>query len=113
MLTGSGIYQTFIRDKMLCNDGFLIQVHCPNKCIFAENRDVIIFIYSLLEIVTCYGLGMRLIVDSHDLGLRTPNEAFFHQNPELLGLGRQIGQINSGAFGVFSAELSAPILVQL
>ncbi len=45
-------------------------------------------------------------------GLWTPNEAFFHWNPELLGLGRQIGQINSGAFGVFSAKLSAPILVQ-
>ena len=45
-------------------------------------------------------------------GLRTPNEAFFHWNPELLGLGRQIGQINSGAFGVISAKLSAPILVQ-
>ena len=41
-----------------------------------------------------------------------PNEAFFHWNPELLGLGRQIGQINSGAFGVFSVKLSAPILVQ-
>ena len=26
-------------------------------------------------------------------GLRTPNEAFFHQNPKLLGLGRQFGQI--------------------
>jgi hypothetical protein len=34
--------------------------------------------------------------------LRTPNEAFFH--PELLGLGRKIRQINSGAFGVFSAK---------
>ena len=44
-------------------------------------------------------------------GLRTPNEAFFHWNPDLLGLGRQIGQINSGAFGVLLAELSAPILV--
>ena len=44
-------------------------------------------------------------------GLRTPNEAFFHWNLELLGLGSQIGQINSWAFGVFSAELSAPILV--
>ena len=33
-------------------------------------------------------------------GLRTPNEAFFHCNPELLGLGRLIGQISSGAFGV-------------
>jgi hypothetical protein len=27
-------------------------------------------------------------------------------------LGRQIGQINSGEFGVFLAELSPPILVQ-
>ena len=26
--------------------------------------------------------------------------SLFHWNPELLGLGRQIGQINSGAFGV-------------
>ena len=43
-------------------------------------------------------------------GLRTLNEAFFHRNPKLLGLGRQIGQINFGAFGAFSAELSAPIL---
>ena len=28
-------------------------------------------------------------------GLRTPNEAFFHQNTKLLGLGRQFGQIDS------------------
>ena len=40
-----------------------------------------------------------------------PNEAFFNQNPKLLDLGRQIGQINFGAFGVFLANLSAPILV--
>ena len=44
-------------------------------------------------------------------GLRTPDEAFFHRNPKLLGLGRQIGQINFGAFGVFSSNLSAPILI--
>ena len=37
--------------------------------------------------------------------LRTPNEAFFHRNPKLLGLGRQIGQINCGAFGMFLADL--------
>ena len=43
--------------------------------------------------------------------LRTPNEAFFHRNTKLLGLGRQFGQINFGAFEVFSANLSAPILV--
>jgi hypothetical protein len=41
-------------------------------------------------------------------GLRMPNEAFFHQNPKLLSLGRQFGPIS---FGVFSADLSAPILV--
>ena len=45
-------------------------------------------------------------------GLQTPNEAFFYWNPELLSLGKQIGQIKSGAFGVLSAKLSAPILVQ-
>ena len=36
-------------------------------------------------------------------GLQTPNGAFFHRNPKLLGLGRQFGQINFEAFGVFSA----------
>ena len=46
------------------------------------------------------------------LGLQTPNEAFFHCNPEYFCLGRQFGQINFGAFGVFSAKLSEPILVQ-
>ena len=41
--------------------------------------------------------------------LRMSNEAFFHWNSELLGLGRQIGQTNSGAFGVFLAELQLNI----
>jgi hypothetical protein len=45
-------------------------------------------------------------------GLRKPNEAFFHQNLKLLDLGKQFGQINFGAFGVLSVDLSAPILVQ-
>jgi hypothetical protein len=40
-----------------------------------------------------------------------PNEAFFHRNTKLLGLGRQFGQINFGAFGVLLVDLSAPILV--
>ena len=44
-------------------------------------------------------------------GLRTPNEAFFHQNPKLFGFGRQFGQINFGAFLVFLTDLSASILV--
>ena len=43
-------------------------------------------------------------------GLRTPNEDFFHRYPKLLVLGRHIGQIYLGLFGVFLAELSAPIL---
>ena len=61
---------------------------------------------------TGYNLSEVLIPVSITHGLRTPNEAFFHRNPNLLGLGRQFGQINFGAFGVFSANLSAPILVQ-
>ena len=39
------------------------------------------------------------------------NKILFHWNPELLCLGRQIGLVNSGAFGVFWAELSAHTLV--
>ena len=42
------------------------------------------------------------IFSTHNHGLRTPNEAFFHWNSKLLGLGRQIGQI---IFGAFSAKL--------
>ena len=38
-------------------------------------------------------------------GLRSHNEAFFHRDPKLLGLGRQLGQINFGAFGIFLADL--------
>ena len=43
---------------------------------------------------------------------RRPMKPFFHRNPKLLCLGRQYGQIYFGAFGVFLAELSAPILIQ-
>ena len=44
-------------------------------------------------------------------GLRTPNEAFFHWNPELLGLGRQIGQTNWadkfwGIWGIFGRTIN-------
>ena len=42
-------------------------------------------------------------------GLWMPNEASFHRNPKLLGLGRQFGHINFGTFGLFSANLSATI----
>ena len=55
---------------------------------------------------TCY------TADTLVHGLRTLNEAFFHRNPNLLGLGRQFLQINFGKFGVYSADLSASILVQ-
>ena len=42
--------------------------------------------------------------------LRTPNEPFFIKKPKLSGLDRKFGQINFCAFGLFSANLSAPIL---
>ena len=35
----------------------------------------------------------QLTTDEMIHGLRTPNEAFFHQNPKLLGLARQIWQM--------------------
>ena len=46
-------------------------------------------------------------------GLQTPNKAFFHPNSKRFGFGGQIGQISLGAFGLFSAELSAQIFSTL
>ena len=43
-----------------------------------------------------------------DHGLLMPNKAFFHQYPKSLGLGRKFGQINLGAFGVFSIIYQHP-----
>ena len=62
--------------------------------------------------ISTYVLSTYLIIITYWHGLRTPNEAFFHQNPKVMGLGRQFVQINFPAFGAFSADLSAPILVQ-
>ena len=47
-----------------------------------------------------------------DYGRPNCNEAFSHRNPNILGLGRQFGQVHFTAFGVFSADLSAPILIE-
>ena len=44
-------------------------------------------------------------------GLWTPNEDFFLQNSNFVGLDRQFGQVNFGAFGVFLADLSTSILI--
>ena len=43
--------------------------------------------------------------------LRTPRESFFFKNLELMGLGKHFVLKCFEAFGVFSAGLSAPILV--
>ena len=53
------------------------------------------------------------MVHDTDYSLLTPNEAFFHRNPKLLGLGRQFGQINFRAYRVFSEDLSGLILVKV
>ena len=50
--------------------------------------------------------GRKLILIGTDYG---PLERAFLENPKILGLGRQIGPTNFGAFGVFSANLSVPI----
>jgi hypothetical protein len=44
-------------------------------------------------------------------GLRPPRKSFFLKHFELLGLGRHFGMKCFKEFGVFSAELSAHILV--
>ena len=50
-------------------------------------------------------VGKVIYFVTRDHRLWTPNEAFFHRNPKLLGLGRQIGQIGrtiSTHFGTVS-----------
>ena len=49
---------------------------------------------------------VNYFIPRHRLG--TPNEAFFHRNPELLGFGRHIGQINSRALGYFRPNYQHP-----
>ena len=51
--------------------------------------------------------ALQILADT-DYG--RPLKPFFHRN-QILGLGRQFGKINFGAFGVLSNDLSAPILV--
>ena len=48
-----------------------------------------------------------LASDAFSHKLRTPNEAFIHQNPNFLGLGRQIWQLSFGAYrGICSQFIS-------
>ena len=86
------LWQLFCRNFFVFKKTLSLFFVWPRNCVADETE-------SLFSLVSIHGL-------------RTPNEAFFHWNPEFLGLGRQIGQINSGAFGVFSDKLSASILVQ-
>ena len=66
----------------------------------SANRDTKVEINGLhLGILNWFATGV-----SRKHKLRVPNEAFFHWNPELLGFGRQIWQINSGAFWVIFGQ---------
>ena len=61
--------------------------------------------YSIKAKSTWRLLDLHIVTNKYNYGLRTPNEAFFHWISENLGLGIQIGEINSVAFVVFSAIL--------
>ena len=64
-----------------------------------SQHDILSF-WPYWEILDYYAVFLH--VTQH--GLRTPNKAFFHKNPKLLGLGRHIGQIKFWAFWVFSHQ---------
>ena len=50
---------------------------------------------------------MGIKVDARGQGLRTPHEAFFHQNPKLLGLGKTIWTDKFwGIWGIFGRFIS-------
>ena len=71
-----------------------LTIFCCAKWFWCQIYSELARTLSLFADLQSYSYGSQQIT-----GLRTSNEAFFHWNPELLGLGRQIGQINSGAFG--------------
>ena len=62
-------------------------------------RSLIFFALLALSIVLTNGAAVEDYNEGKKHGLWTPDEAFFHRNPKLLGLGRQIGHINLGHLG--------------
>ena len=73
----------------------------------------LVAVLSKLYVPSTMNTEQKVAQNSHlqIYGLRNQMKPFFHWNPEFLGLGRLNGPINSRAFGVFLAKLSAPILV--
>ena len=77
----------------------------PRRQIFIR---IVLWFYAL-NFTSVHGQSDQRLPMMAKHGLRTLNEAFFQRNPKFFGLFGQFGQIN---FGVFSADLLAPILVQ-
>ena len=68
----------------------------------------IFFLQDLIKFLSFFVLGRW----SSQTRTTAAQWSLFSLKSRDFGLGRQIGQINSGAFGVFSTKLWAPILVQ-
>ena len=111
--------KTAISFQFFCNVLCVTCSHMPFECI---HYSLTLFIFEYVHkrildppLVISPPLCKRsfpvtlLTVHSTDYG--HPERVFF-ENPKLLGLGRQIGlkMLGAWAFGVFSAELSVPIL---
>jgi hypothetical protein len=82
----------------------------PHSCMNAS--EFIINFWQLMvmsPIIRMSDISLNYLVLTENTNCGCPMK---HFSLEIKNLGRQIGQINSGAFGVFSAKLSSPILVQ-
>ena len=93
--------------RMVCFSTYLIRFHyrmimwsLSKNAFFDKNLDWIIYSAGVNVIIKC---------SLH----ATTDYRLFYWNPDLLGLDRQIGQINCGAFGVISAKVLGPILLLL
>ena len=80
------------------------QYICWHKIVCANLHTLIIEFRSFLK-RTAQLLSTMIKITTVNHGLQMPYDAFFHWNPELLGLGRQIGQVNSETFRVFSVKI--------
>ena len=80
------------------------------------NRDHDLLLFTLLQyerpyLILVHGKTRSKKQTSYYTRTTDANWSLFSSKSQTIDLGRKIGQINFGAFGVFGANLSAPILV--
>ena len=73
-----------------CIKDFIFETFCLKVSFIEKQNPLWCFSSMCVHTKNSDKTGQTLNFFALDHGLRTPNEAFFHRNPKLLGLGRYI-----------------------